>query len=115
LPDAQATANDMAHYLQMQLGHGSCQGTRVVSAARLRDMHTAATPTPPDTAAESTTSYGSGWGIGKLDGHVLLAHDGDTTGYHANMALLPEAGQAIVVLTARNGFLTDPPVATAPG
>jgi CubicO group peptidase (beta-lactamase class C family) len=103
-----STANDMAHYLQMQLGDGSYQGTRVVSAARLRDMHTAAAPTPPDTAAESTTSYGFGWGIGKLDGHVLLAHDGDTTGYHANMALLPETGQAIVVLTSRNGFLTDP-------
>jgi CubicO group peptidase (beta-lactamase class C family) len=110
LPDGYltSTANDMAHYLKMQLGDGSYQGTRVVSAARLRDMHTAATPTPPDTAAESTTSYGFGWGIGKLDGHVLLAHDGDTTGYHANMALLPETGQAIVVLTASNGFLTDP-------
>ena len=109
LPDGYltSTANDMAHYLQMQLGDGSYQGTRIVSAARLRDMHTAATTTPPDAAAESTTSYGFGWGIGKLDGHLLLAHDGDTTGYHANMALLPETGQAIVVLTARNGSLTD--------
>jgi CubicO group peptidase (beta-lactamase class C family) len=109
LPDGYltSTANDMARYLQMQLGDGSYQGTRVVSAAGLRDMHTAAATTPPDTAAESTTSYGFGWGIGKLGGHVLLAHDGDTTGYHANMALLPETGQAIVVLTARNGFLSD--------
>jgi CubicO group peptidase (beta-lactamase class C family) len=110
LPDGYliSTANDMAHYLQMQLGDGSYRGTRIVSAAGLRDMHTAAATTPPDVAAESTTSYGFGWGIGKLDGRLLLAHDGDTTGYHANMALLPETGQAIVVLTARNGFLTDP-------
>jgi CubicO group peptidase (beta-lactamase class C family) len=109
LPDGYliSTADDMAHYLQMQLGDGTYQHTRIVSAAGLRDMHTAAATTPPDMAAESTTSYGFGWGIGKLDGHVLLAHDGDTTGYHANMALLPETGQAIVVLTARNGFLTD--------
>jgi hypothetical protein len=98
----------MAHYLQMQLRDGSYQGTRIVSAAGLRDMHTSAATTPPDTAAESTTSYGFGWGIGRLDGHLLLAHDGDTTSYHANMALLPETGQAIVVLTARNGFLSDP-------
>jgi CubicO group peptidase (beta-lactamase class C family) len=110
LPDGYltSTANDMAHYLQMQLGDGSYHGERLVSAASLRDMHTAATPTPPDVVAESTSGYGFGWAVGKLDGHVLLAHDGDTTGYHANMALLPETGQAIVVLTSRNGFLTDP-------
>ena len=110
LPDGYliSTANDMARYLQMRLGDDSYQGTRLVSAAGLREMHTAATPTPPDVAAESTPGYGFGWAAGTLSGHLLVAHDGDTTGYHANMALLPETGQAIIVLTSRNGFLTDP-------
>jgi CubicO group peptidase (beta-lactamase class C family) len=109
LPDGflTSTANDMAAYLQMQLGDGSYQGARLVSATSLQSMHTAATTTPADKAAESTTGYGFGWGVGKLDGHVLLAHDGDTSSYHSNMGLLPDTGQAIVVLTARNGALTD--------
>jgi hypothetical protein len=109
LPDGYltSTANDMARYLQMQLGDGSYRGTRLVSAAGLREMHTTATPTPPDIAAESTTGYGFGWATGTLGEQVLVAHDGDTTGYHANMALLPETAQAVVVLTSRNGQLTD--------
>jgi CubicO group peptidase (beta-lactamase class C family) len=95
LPDGYltSTANDMAHYLQMQLG----DGTRLVSATSLRDMHTVATPTPP----ESTTSYGFGWAIGRHDGHVLLAHDGDTTGYHSNLALVPGTGDWRCMISAR--------------
>jgi CubicO group peptidase (beta-lactamase class C family) len=103
LPDGNvaSTANDVAHCLQVQLGGGSHQGARIVASARRRDMHTAATTTPPDTAGESTSSYGFGWGIGKLDGQLLLAHEGDATCYHANMALLPETDQAFVVTSGQ--------------
>jgi hypothetical protein len=38
----------------------------------------------------------------------VVAHSGDDPGFHADVGLLPDTGQALVVLTARNGFLTDP-------
>src|SRR3954451_13633794 len=103
-----STARATAAYLRFQLGDGTWEGHRIVSAVGLRSMHAPAVPTPPGRAAESTTQYGFGWAVGRLGGQDLLAHDGDATDYHANMALLPDSGQAIVVLTARNGFFTDP-------
>lgn len=106
-----STARDMATYLQFQLGDGTWQGNRVLSAAGLARMHTAAVTTPPDVAAAHTDAYGMGWAIGSINGHQLIAHDGDTIGYHATMALLPESRQALVVLTARNGALTGAGVA----
>lgn len=101
-----STARDMATYLQFQLGDGTWQGNRVLSAASLARMHTAAVTTAPDVAAAHTDAYGMGWAIGRVNGHQLIAHDGDTIGYHATIALLPESRRALVVLTARNGALT---------
>jgi hypothetical protein len=103
-----STAHDMATYLRFQFGDGTWQGSRIVSEAGLRSMHETAVPTPPDAAAESTTRYGLGWGVGSIGGQELVAHAGDGTGYHADAALLPDTRRAVVVLTARNGFLTDP-------
>ncbi len=103
-----STAHDLANYLRFQLGDGTWRGRRVVSADGLRAMHTAAVPTPPDAAAEATASYGLGWGVGSLGRHEVVAHSGDDPGFHADVGLLPDTGQALVVLTARNGFLTDP-------
>ncbi|WP_448640788.1 serine hydrolase [Geodermatophilus sp. URMC 63] len=110
-----STAHDLATYLRFQLGDGTWQGRRVVSAAGLRAMHTAAVPTPPGAAAEDTASYGLGWGIGSVGGHRVVAHGGDEVGFHADVGLLPDTGQALVVLTARNGFLTDPAAAYRAG
>lgn len=103
-----STARDMAAYLQFQLGDGTWQGRRILSEAGLRTLHAPAVPTPPDAAAPFTAHYGLGWGVGSIGGQDLVAHTGDETGYHADAGLLPDTRQALVVLTARNGVLTDP-------
>ncbi len=110
LPDGflVSTARDMGRYLQFQLGDGRWQGTRIISEENLLLMHTTATKTEPDTAAAGTDGYGMGWATGRIEGQELLAHDGDTVGYHDTMALLPQANSGLVVLTARNGALTSP-------
>ncbi|WP_109776598.1 serine hydrolase domain-containing protein [Quadrisphaera granulorum] len=102
-----SAATDMATYLTFQLGDGTWRGERVLSTASMQLMHAAAVPTEPDTAAAGTDSYAMGWGVGSVDEQPLLAHDGDVIGYHAEMALLPASSSALVVLTARNGALTD--------
>jgi hypothetical protein len=47
-----------------------------------------------------------GWRTGSTDGQPLISHDGNTFGFHANVALLPDLGAAVVVLMARNGGLS---------
>lgn len=109
LPDGYliSSAVDMAHYMQMQLGNGTFRGVRVVSTEGLALMHSVQARTPAGAAAASTKAYGFGWARGELSGHLLLAHDGDVRGFHANVALLPDDRRAIVVLVARNGFFVD--------
>jgi hypothetical protein len=50
--------------------------------------------------------YAMGWRTGSIDGQPLISHDGNTFGFHANVALLPDIGAAVVVLMARNGGLS---------
>ncbi|MDM8085123.1 serine hydrolase domain-containing protein [Cellulomonas cellasea] len=110
-----STAEDMAHYLQFQLGDGTWDGARIVSAEGLRLMHSVQATTPPDVAAASTDAYGFGWGLGLLNGHALVAHDGDVTGFHSSIALLPDLDRGLVVLTARNGILVNAGAASRAG
>lgn len=102
-----STAEDMAHYLQFQLGDGTWDDTRIVSTEGLRLMHSIQAKTPPDVAAASTDAYGFGWALGRINGHQLVAHDGDVTGFHASISLLPDLRRGAVVLVARNGILVD--------
>jgi CubicO group peptidase (beta-lactamase class C family) len=98
-----STAADMALYASFQLGDGSLNGRRLLSAENLAMMHT------PAIAAEGgqyLDHYAMGWRTGSIDGHPLISHDGNTFGFHANVAMLPDTGAAVVVLMARNGGLS---------
>jgi CubicO group peptidase (beta-lactamase class C family) len=98
-----STAADMAQYARFQMGDGSLHGRRLLSAGNLAMMHT------PAIAAEGgkhLDHYAMGWRTGSIDGQPLISHDGNTFGFHARVALLPDIGAAVVVLMARNGGLS---------
>ncbi|HUP17492.1 MAG TPA: serine hydrolase domain-containing protein [Acidimicrobiia bacterium] len=98
-----STAADMAEYARFQMGDGSSNGRRLLSAGNMAMMHT------PAIAAEGgqhLDHYAMGWRTGSIDGQPLISHDGNTFGFHANVALLPDIGGAVVVLMARNGGLS---------
>jgi CubicO group peptidase (beta-lactamase class C family) len=98
-----STASDLARYARFQMGDGSLNGRRLLSAGNLALMHT------PAIAAEGgqhLDHYAMGWRTGSIDGQPLISHDGNTFGFHANVALLPDIGAAVVVLMARNGGLS---------
>jgi CubicO group peptidase (beta-lactamase class C family) len=98
-----STAADMARYARFQMGDGSLNGGRLLSADSLAVMH------KPAIAAEGgqhLDHYAMGWRTGSIEGQRLIGHDGNIFGFHANVALLPDLEAAVVVLMARNGGLS---------
>jgi len=108
-----SSAAEMARYLQMELAGGVApDGARVVSAANLdatwQSQVTIPTPNNPGVPPEFVSTaqgYGLGWVIGNYRGQPLLWHSGETLGFHAQTAVLPDADLGLVVLT--NGIGAD--------
>ena len=88
-----SSAEDMAHYLIAQLNDGNYQDAALLSRAGMLETHSPAVPTPAE-----NTSYGMGWFVGPINGIPAIHHQGETFNFHANMILLPERQQGIVVL-----------------
>jgi len=101
-----STAADLAMYARFQMGDGSFEGSRLISAENMALMHTPATPSQ---GYEHLDHYAMGWRTGSIDGQRLIGHDGNTFGFHANVALLPDLDAAVVVLMARNGAMVRGP------
>lgn len=116
-----ASANDMLHYLRFQLGEGTVDGTRILSAESLGEMHRsqiAIDETGPVSRAalvaqergipapESLVSdfgYGLYWYTEQFGGHPVVQHDGQAMGFSASMSMAPEEGVGVVVLTNAHG------------
>jgi CubicO group peptidase (beta-lactamase class C family) len=88
-----SSAEDMTHYLIAQLNDGRYGGAAVLSPSGTAELHRPAFPT-----AETDTSYGMGWFVGPVNGIPAVFHQGETFNYHANIVLLPESDQGVVVL-----------------
>ena len=101
-----STAADMAAYARFQVGDGSFEGRRLISAENMALMHT---PAALSQGGEHLDHYAMGWRTGSIDGKALIGHDGNTFGFHANVALIPDIDAAVVVLMARNGVMVKGP------
>lgn len=99
-----STAADMARYLQTQLSGGVApDGVRVVSSENLDRTRTKRVAMPasggPPPLAGAAQGYAMGWVTGAWHGQRLVWHDGATLGFESQVALLPDAGVGVVVLT----------------
>lgn len=89
-----STVEDMANYMITMLNRGVApDGTRVVSEENLLETW------QPQVAVSADMSYGLGWFIGDYKGVQGIAHGGNTLGFTSDLALLPDAGIGIVVLS----------------
>jgi CubicO group peptidase (beta-lactamase class C family) len=99
-----STARDMARWLLFQLGDGTWEGKRIISAANMREMHEPQiiVPTTPEFRAsrglEHFATYGLGWQVWDFRGHPLLWHSGNATGMPVYMALLPHEKIGVCVM-----------------
>ena len=88
-----SSAEDMAHYLSAQLNGGRYRGATLLSPASIAELQRPAVATPV-----ADTSYGMGWFVGPVNGTPAVFHQGETFTYHANVVLLPQTNQGVVVL-----------------
>jgi len=102
-----SSADDMAKWLEVQLARGQLpDGERLFSEETARELVTVVTPmpigTPPPELSELSTSfngYGLGFGLREYRGHKLVQHTGSLPGYVSRVAMIPDAGVGVAVLT----------------
>jgi CubicO group peptidase (beta-lactamase class C family) len=97
-----ASARDMAHYLQFYLQRGSVDGTQVVSAASIERMET------PGSLPSAKLGMTSGYGLYNyttLEGpFVFHGHSGGVSGGLTEMAYLPDAGRGYAFMINSGNF-----------
>jgi CubicO group peptidase (beta-lactamase class C family) len=99
-----ASARDLGKWLRFQLGAGSFEGKRLVSARSLEETHTPQFALRMDSTPAALhpdshqISYGMAWVIQDYRGHKLVSHAGAIDGFRAHLTLLPEDNFAIAIL-----------------
>jgi len=100
-----SNAEDMAKYVQFQLGDGSWNGRQLISSAELEMMHTTqmnGTPYFWQFPEITDTNYGLGWFTDVYRGAKMVSHGGNTLGFSSLVTLLPEKNFGISLLTNGN-------------
>jgi CubicO group peptidase (beta-lactamase class C family) len=100
-----SNAKDMARWLLFQLGDGTWEGKRIVSAAAMAEMHAPQSIIATTAAMRAArgvrffAAYGLGWQVMDFRGHPMLWHSGSADGMPVYMAILPEEHIGVAVLT----------------
>ena len=103
-----STANDLAHWMQMQLNGGKVNGGQVISAESIKTMHTPAMVDKPSFAEMAPIddncglSFGLGWGVYYYKGHTILEKGGARTGMRSVVVLIPDKKIGVAVLANQN-------------
>ena len=61
----------------------------------------------PLTVEDNGSGYGLGWGIGSLDGHRIVGHDGGQVGTSTSLKLVPDSQLAVAIMTNVEGAMLD--------
>ncbi len=101
-----ASAQEMATFLEFQLGDGTLDGRSLLSSDGMAAMHTG-------TAQGDGFRYGLGWREADLAGVRTVQHGGVLPNYRGKMVLLPDLAAGVVVLTNASSLLPFPIRATS--
>jgi CubicO group peptidase (beta-lactamase class C family) len=108
-----SSATDMARWLRFQIDTGSVSGRQLVDPEALletRRPQIVMRPEGPLAAFypdAARIAYGMGWVVSEYRGHTLLDHGGGIDGMTSLVALVPERGLGVAILT--NLQLDAPP------
>lgn len=100
-----ASAADLARWLQFLIAGGEAGGARWIEAATLAETRTPQVVVPADPVmtafhpAARVQSYGLGWFVSDFHGRTLVAHGGGIDGMSALVAWVPEEGLGVAILT----------------
>ena len=106
LPTVNASAREMANYVQFFLNRGSFGGLQLVQAASIERMER------PATTLAANEGMIAGYGLGNYttieDGFVYHGHNGGVEGGLTEMAYLPDHGLGyIFMINSSNGTVFD--------
>ena len=102
-----ASAEDMAKWMLVQLSGGLlADGSRLFSPATARQLTRLVTPMPFDDPPSELpplkvnfNGYALGIGVRDYRGHKMLLHTGGLPGYVSRVAMIPDVGLGVAVLT----------------
>ena len=90
-----STVGDLLKFAQFHMGDGTgVNGERVLSAAALKEMQTVQIH-----SGLYADEWGIGWDLSTIGGMRVIGHGGATNGFMARLAIAPERGWAIALLT----------------
>lgn len=104
-----SSAADLAQWMRLQLGQGSYNGKRLISAGALAETHLPQTVIRMSAASLelqpdfTQSTYGLGWWINHYRGEMLVMHSGSLSGYRALITMVPRLKLGFVVLANLNG------------
>ena len=110
-----SNVHDMAQWVRLQLGEGTYDGKRLLSAVSIKEMQTPQTiirlegPRARLYPEAHFLTYGLGWFLSDYRGRKLVEHGGAIDGMRAQVAFIPEEKVGLVILTNLHG--TNFPVA----
>ncbi len=90
-----STANDMARFLLAMNGGGALDGERVLSRARMLELHAPSAP---------SGFYAAGWFVGTHRGHRIVQHGGTNEFFKAEAALFPDLDLGVVFLANQSSL-----------
>jgi CubicO group peptidase (beta-lactamase class C family) len=97
-----ASVDELARYALLQLGDGTADGHRLVSAEMLAELHRpeiAVGADWPEAARIQDMHYALGWFTGNVGGAQLIYHNGVNPGFRASIFLVPSTKVGVVILT----------------
>ncbi|HJR62774.1 MAG TPA: serine hydrolase [Gemmatimonadaceae bacterium] len=103
-----SNAIEMAQWIRLQLGNGTYEGKKLLSAEAVKEMHEPHTiirregPWAMMTPDASFMSYGLGWILHDYRGKKAVQHGGNIDGMHALVGMIPSEQVGVVILTNLN-------------
>lgn len=100
-----SSAHDMALWMAAQLAGGEAGGERLFSRARQQEMWSVLNPLAVSPGYQERypsthfRGYGMGWSLNDYLARKVVSHGGGYDGMYSQLALVPEEGLGVVVLT----------------
>ena len=85
-----ASVEDMSRWLIVHLDHGVYNGTRVLSAAGIDQLHAGVAP------MTDKSRYAMGWYEADIASAPIVTHNGDPGEFHSTMVISPSTGWGVV-------------------
>lgn len=109
-----SNVDDMSKWLMLLLNNGKLRDKQILSQNGLEEMWTSHNPYKVSRRSKRMfpsihfKSYGLGWGMSDYHGKKMLSHSGGLDGMISRVALIPESGLGLVILTNSINGLSTP-------